>query len=164
MNLNQFFKSQWIIKRFRELGVLCFLFSCSTSTELPEQKIKKYSFPKGEAYLKGDTPKKNSDSITLVRLGLLKVKVNFSSLNERYSFDELCRNYFNKALQQLVQRAKKEKNAFGVMDIESVVYLMNGQVEYYTTAECADDGSEGQILVQGQAFRWQIEEDSNKHN
>ncbi len=119
-------------------------FACSS---LPEPKVKKYTFPEEDAYV-GEAPKRPYKS-----LGLVRAKVDFISLNAQWEEDRLCKNYFNKAVQQLLRDAKKV-GADSVIDIRSVVFLVDGKVETYSTPECSDDGDEGQVLAQGIAVKW----------
>ncbi len=65
----------------------------------------------------------------------------------------LCANYYNKAVNSLVEAARR-KGADAVIDVKSVVFLEDGRKEEYQTPECADDGMEGQILTQGIAVKW----------
>ena len=119
--------------------------SCST---LPVPKMVRYQFPE-KAYI--GIPDKLYDV-----LGLVRTKVNFLSLDPTHDDAALCKNYFNKAVIDLIKRSK-EKKADAVIDIKSVVFLMDGRVETYPTPECSDDGQEGQILAQGLAVKWKPE-------
>ena len=86
-------------------------------------------------------------------LGWVRSKVNYQSLDPGREETTLCKNFYNKAIRQLVDIAK-EKGADAVVEVKSVVFLENGRREAYTTPECSDDGFEGQILVQGIAVKW----------
>lgn len=86
-------------------------------------------------------------------LGVVKSKVNFPTLDMDKSEESLCRNYFNKAVHQLLEYARKN-GGDAVIDVKSVVFLVDGRQETYSTPECSDDGDEGQILTQGVAIRW----------
>ncbi len=111
----------------------------------PQVKVKRYDWPKN-VYL-GD-PKRPFES-----LGLVKTKVEFPTLTENYEESYLCKNYFNKAARDLLSRAK-DAGGDGVVDVKSVVFLADGRMETHASAECSDDGAEGQVLVQGIAVRW----------
>ncbi len=87
------------------------------------------------------------------RVGTVRSKVNFPSLDFKKSEAWLCRNYYNKAVSDLVKLAK-EKGADAVIDVRSVVFYENGSSELMKTPECSDDGREGQILAQGLAVKW----------
>lgn len=124
--------------------------SCST---LPTPKHKQYAFPKKEAFFK---PPQRPYQV----LGLVRAKAEFQSLDPNREEADLCRNYFNKAIHELVKTAH-HKGGDAVIDVKSVVFLEDGRREEYPTPECADDGMEGQVLTQGIAIRW---DDSKKVN
>ena len=48
----------------------------------------------------------------------------------------------------------KKQGGDAVIDLKSVVYLEDGRREMYPSAECSDDGIEGQVLCQGIAIKW----------
>lgn len=123
-------------------GTLTLLSNCST---LPTQRVKKYSFPP-DAQI--GVPEKSYAVI-----GIVKTKVNFSSLDPDHEDSFLCQNYFNKAAIDLVKRAK-EKHADAVIDVKSVVFHVDGKISSFPRPECSDDGQEGQVLAQGIAIRW----------
>lgn len=87
-------------------------------------------------------------------IGPVRVRVNFSSLSPDREEQELCRNFYNKGARDLLKRAKREFRADAVMEVRSVVYYMDGKSKRYPTPECADDGNEGQILMEGKAIRY----------
>lgn len=105
-----------------------------------------YSYPKDDAFV-GDVKRPYQ------KLGLVRSRVNFNSLDWVHEEDQLCRNYYNKSVKELVSSAK-EKGADAVIQVRSVVFLENGQSETYPTPECADDGEGGQILTEGIAVKW----------
>jgi hypothetical protein len=125
------------------IGLGLLLCSCST---LPAPKFKRYSFPHDEAF-SGDTERPYKI------LGQVRAKIDFPSLDADHDEIDLCRNYFNKAVHDLVTTAKK-KGGDAVIEVKSVVFLENGKQETYTTPECSDDGLEGQILTQGIVIQW----------
>ena len=113
---------------------------------MPDQpKFKRHAFP-DNAYV-GDVKRPYE------AMGLVKTKVDFPSLDPNIDELELCKNYYNKAVADLVRRAKKV-GADAVIDVKSVVFLADGRMEFYATPECADEGDEGQILTQGIAIKW----------
>jgi len=131
-----------------KLFVLTFLIfalglSCTT---LPSVEHKTYHFPEKAFF---DEPKNHK----FEKLGLVRAKVNFPTLDPDRGFESLCSNYFNKAIAELVEIAEK-KDGDAVMQVRSVVFLMDGRREEYPKAECADDGEEGQVLVKGIAIKW----------
>jgi hypothetical protein len=87
-------------------------------------------------------------------LGPVRVRVNFDSMNPDRDEQELCRNAFNKGSADLLKRAKRELKAHAVMEVRSVVYYIDGKTNTFSSPECADDGGEGQILMQGKAIRY----------
>jgi len=126
-------------------GVLIVLFLVSCAS-LPEIKHKKFTYPVNEAFIK--RPKR-----LYTVLGSVKSRVDFPTLDPNREVDSLCVNYFNSAVHKLVEYAK-DKGADAVMDVRSVVFLMNGKMETYPRPECSDDGAEGQVLTQGVAIKW----------
>ncbi len=119
------------------------LVGCST---LPPTTFKHHTFPKGEAFI-GDSKR------PYLTLGTVRSKVDFNSLDESHEERDLCINYFNKAVRDLVSTAKL-KGGDAVIDVKSVVYLEDGRQETYPRPECSDDGMEGQILTQGIVVKW----------
>ena len=86
-------------------------------------------------------------------LGTVRSKAEFPTLDPANEEDALCANYFNKAVKDLVRRAK-DKGADAVIKVSSVVFYENGRMESFPRPECSDDGEEGQVLVQGNAIKW----------
>jgi hypothetical protein len=114
---------------------------------VPEPQHKSYHFPKGKAFVEGvKRPYKV--------LGVVRAKVNFPTLDPMREEVDLCKNYYFKAVKDLVSSAD-EQEADAVVDVRSVVFLADGRREVYPTPECSDDGLEGQILVQGLAVKWE---------
>ncbi len=126
--------------------VVALLLVLSACSSLPTQSFERHVFPKKGAFVeKPDRP--------YVVLGQVKTKVNWPTLDPSHEESTLCKNYYNKAVKDLVKRAI-ENGGDGVAEIRSVVFLMDGKTEVHNTPECVDDGEEGQILLQGVAFRW----------
>jgi hypothetical protein len=119
---------------------------CAT---LPTPNVKKYGFPKQFAFF-GDVKRPYE------ALGQVRSRATFQSLDPGHEESELCKNYFNKAVRELVSTAKKQ-GGDAVIDVKSVVFLEDGRREEYTTAECSDDGMEGEVLCQGIAVKWKPE-------
>jgi hypothetical protein len=117
--------------------------ACTTS--LPEIKHPKFAFP-DNAYV--SDVRRPYD-----KLGLVKSRVDFPTLDPNREEGDLCNNYYNKGVRDLVKRAKKV-GADAVIQIRSVVFMEDGHVETYPTPECADEGEEGQILLEGIAIKW----------
>ncbi len=118
----------------------------SGCSSFPKSTFKPHSFPTETAFM-GDVKRPYQ------KLGLVRSKVNYQSLDVSHEEGELCRNYFNKAVSDLVQMCK-DKGGDAVIDVKSVVFLEDGRQELYPTSECADDGMEGQALAQGVAVKW----------
>lgn len=132
-----------MLKRFTAVVALAAMVaSCSS---MPEPKVKWYDFPK-EAYIeKPDRPHEV--------VGIVRTKVEFPTLLAEYDESALCRNYFNKAARDLLKRAEK-LGADAVIELRSVVFLVDGRREVHSTPECADDGQEGQVLAEARAVKW----------
>lgn len=121
------------------------LFSCAG---LPDPKYKAYDFPKDEAFV--DTKPSRKYKV----VGPVRVRVNYNSLNPEREDQDLCRNYYNKGVGDLLKRARRDLKADAVIEIRSVVYYIDGKHKSFVTPECADDGGEGQILMEGRAIRY----------
>lgn len=106
----------------------------------------RFAFPKGKAFV-GDVHRPYS------KLGVVRAKVNYTTLDWVHEEDQLCRNYFNKAVKDLVKQAAAQ-GADAVIDVRSVVFMEFGDVETFPTPQCSDDGQEGQVLAQGIAIKW----------
>jgi hypothetical protein len=119
---------------------------CST---LPTPHVTKYSFPKEDVYVE-EKPKRKFNV-----LGSVRARVNYNSMNPEREEKDLCQNYYNKAVADLLKRAKKEAKADAVAEVRSVVFFLDGTSKTYVTPECSDDGGEGQVLVQGLAIQWE---------
>lgn len=124
------------------LWIALLLGSCST---LPEAKVARFRFPK-DAHV-GDVKRPYRT------LGQVRSRADYNTLNPNQEEQSLCRNYYNKAVTDMVRIARKA-GASAVIDVKTVVFLEDGRVETHATPECSDDGSEGQVLVQGIAVVW----------
>jgi hypothetical protein len=130
------------MRLFCLLAAATVLQACSS---VPEPKVTWYKFPK-RAYLGvPDRP--------FSKLGQVRTRIAYSTLNFDVDENLLCKNYFNKAAVDLVKRAK-EVGADAVIDVRSVVFQMDGKTQTFDSPECVDDGAEGQILAQGVAIKW----------
>jgi hypothetical protein len=120
--------------------------ACSS---LPSPKISKHKFPEKDAYV-GEVKR------AYKTLGVVRAKVDFPTLdptNPDLDESKLCKNYYNKAVTDLLNAAH-DKGADAVVDVKSVVFYEDGRHETYPTPECSDEGDEGQILAQGIAVKW----------
>lgn len=118
----------------------------SSCASLPSTDHKTYTFPVKDAFV-GEVDKPHK------KLGLVRAKVNYVSLDPTSEERDLCRNYFNQAVRDLI-KFSKAKGGDGVVSVKSVVFLEDGRTEKYDKAECADDGMEGQVLAEGMAVKW----------
>ena len=142
----------WI--KARSIGILSFALVCgvvlsvyvTSCATLPSPKYKAYTFPQEKAHY-GDVKRPYET------LGLVRSRVNFQTLDPSHDESDLCRNYFNKAVRDLIDTSKKQ-GGDAVIDIKSVVFMEDGSHRTYPTAECSDDGMEGQVLAQGIAIKW----------
>lgn len=135
--------------KFQVLG-LCLLgiLLISACATVPEPKMEKYLFPKDVAY-HGDAKGRPYE-----KLGLVRARHDFPTLDPNHDEKELCQNYFNKTVHDLVKEAKKQ-GGDAVIEVRSVVFFEDGTSQLYKTPECSDDGQEGQILTQGIAIKWE---------
>lgn len=125
-------------------GLALALSACST---LPSQSHSTYAFPKDATVV---TPKR-----LFTRLGMVKAKANYPTLEEdEENAQKNCRNYYNKAVSDLVKLAKKQ-GADAVIEVRSVVFLIDGKTEMFDRPECIDDGADAQVLVAGVAVKWE---------
>ncbi|MDR3605804.1 MAG: hypothetical protein P4M08_00310 [Oligoflexia bacterium] len=108
--------------------------------------MKKFSFP-------GDTAFVQVPARPCKVLGQVKTKVTYQSVDFEHEDDQLCRNYYNKAVIDLVDRAKAV-GADAVINIRSVVFYEDGTSETFKTPECSDDGEEGEVLAVATAVKW----------
>src|SRR5690606_2918662 len=78
-------------------GLSSRIVSCST---LPSPRVKRYAFPK-EAYLK--KPKRPYEVV-----GTVRAKALYNSLNPDFDETFLCKNFFNRAVQDLIRFGKDQ--------------------------------------------------------
>jgi hypothetical protein len=127
------------------VGLLILGSACSSP--LPDTKMHPFTFPKDEAIV-GDAKGRPYE-----KLGVVRSRVDFNSLDPTHEEKTLCSNYFNKAVRDLVKQAK-DQGADAVIDVKSIVFYDDGQSKTFATAECSDDGQQGQVLAQGIAVKW----------
>ncbi len=121
---------------------LAFGLGCTT---VPENKVTWHKWPKGVFH---GVPDRQFE-----KLGQVRTRIEYNSLDFENDENKLCKNYFNKAANDLLKRAKKV-GADAVIDVKAVVFQIDGKTETYDNPECTDDGVEGQVLAQGVAVRW----------
>ncbi len=139
-----------MLQSSRKLGLALLLAAFASCTSLPKPKQTYYSFPK-DAYIQA--PKRPMQT-----MGSVKSRADYPSLDATHEEQELCRNYFNKAVGDMVRMAK-ERGADAVVDVKSIVVMEDSRVETYPKPECADDGESGQVLVHGIAVKWKTATD-----
>ena len=123
----------------------CLFFAISACSTLPEVKHTQYDFP-DSAFI-GDVKR------AYQKIGVVRSRVDFASLDSKNEESNLCKNYFNKAVRDLLKKARA-RHADAVIDVKSVVFLVDGRSELYPDPECSDDGEQGQVLTQGLAVKW----------
>lgn len=123
--------------------------ACATS--LPEAKHEHYSFPESKAYVEEPTGKLQGKPFK--PLGWVRAKATWATMEQEKNNQSLCRNYYYKAVRNLVRDAEKA-GADAVIKIRSVVILLDGKTEEHLTPECSDDGAEGEILLRAIAIKF----------
>ena len=86
----------------------------------------------------------------------MDIEVFRGQLDESFDdreFQRRCKLAFRGAAEKVLQIAR-EHGGDAVVKMRSVVFLADGRKEYLPSAECADDGDEGEALVEGMAVRW----------
>jgi len=129
---------------------LVFVFACAS---VPDEKVRhpKYSFPETLVFLEMPTGEFKDRPYEV--MGWVRSKADWPTLDQNNYNEGLCRNYFNKATRALFKEAKKV-GADAVIQVRSVVFLLDGKVGEYPTPECSDDGAEGEVLVRGIAIKF----------
>jgi hypothetical protein len=121
------------------------------SGALPEAKHERHRFPEERVYVEEPVGQFAGRAYSV--LGWVRSKANFSTLQNETNDGRLCRNYYNKAARSLLKEAMKV-GAEAVIKVRSVVFLLDGKLEYHASPECSDDGSEGEVLLQGIAIKF----------
>ncbi|NDG83788.1 MAG: hypothetical protein EBX52_01975 [Proteobacteria bacterium] len=124
---------------------------------MPGEKARhsRFSFPEKQVYHELPTGEWKDRPFEV--MGWVRSKAVWPTLDQDQYNEGLCRNYFNKAARGLLQEAKKA-GADAVIQVRSVVFLLDGKVGEYPTAECSDDGAEGEVLVRGIAIKFKPDE------
>ena len=135
----------------RKISLLLAIFiALSSCTTLPKVVHEKHKFPQHAYVGNPERPFK--------KLGLVKTKVIYPTLDPDSDERVLCKVYYNKAVKDLLKRAHDVK-ADAVIDVHTAVFMIDGRSEVFKTPECTDDGQEGQVLVEGIAVRWKKEKE-----
>jgi hypothetical protein len=123
------------------------IFASSCASPLPDTTMHPFTYPK-ESAIVGDAKGRPYE-----KLGIVRSRVDFNSLDPTHEERTLCNNYFNKAVRDLVKQAK-DQGGDAVIDVKSIVFYDDGQSKTFPTAECSDDGQQGQVLAQGIVVKW----------
>lgn len=126
---------------------------CAT---VPKTKHEIYTLPSKYFYV--NLPTGEDEKRPYQAMGWVRSKATYITMDvERPLQDEaLCKNYYNKAARDLVREAKKA-GADAVVNVRSIVFLLDGKVEEHPTPECSDDGGQGEILLKGIAIKYKKE-------
>jgi len=124
------------------------LLALSACASIPSTEHKSFHFPPDNAFV--DMPPSNLHYRTL---GWVRAKETFVTLDPESNLRTLCHNYYNKAVASLLREAHRA-GGDAVAKVRSITFLLNGKVEEFKTAECSDDGGEGEILLSGVAIQW----------
>lgn len=133
--------------------IFLLLFAVSCAGPVPKLHHAKHKFPDGEAFV--GIP----EGREFERIGVVRARADYASFDPEHvdkaeqGERSMCRNFYNRAVQDLV-KFSKQKGGDAVIEVKSAVFLLDGKSQTYDTPECADDGAEGQALVQGVAIKW----------
>ncbi len=130
---------------------------CATS--LPEERHSTYHFPDKAVFVEEPTGEYLGRPYEV--LGWVRTRAHFPTMEQDPNSQKICNNYYNKAARDLLKEAKKPGGE-AVIKVRSVVMLLDGKTEEHATAECSDDGAEGEILLRGIAIKWKPLPDKNK--
>ena len=137
----------------RNLPLLIALFCSACASTALDEKVKhpKFAFPEGLVFR--ELPTGDLQGRPYEVMGWVRSKAVWPTLDQDAYSDGLCRNYFNKAAKNLLKEAKKV-GADAVIQVRSVVFLLDGKVGEFPDPECSDDGAEGEVLVRGIAIKF----------
>jgi hypothetical protein len=131
--------------------VLSGLLFVGCATSLPKERHEVFRFPSKLVYL--DEPIGENLGRPFEILGWVRSKAYYPTLEQDNENPVLCRNYYNKAANDLLKEALKAK-ADAVIKVRSIIFLLDGKYQEHSTPECTDDGAEGEVLLKGIAIRW----------
>ena len=137
----------------RTLGICALLigFVTGCATSLPAEHHAIYKFPAKSVFV--EEPIGEDLGRPYEIMGWVRARAHFPTMEQDPNSEALCKNYYNKGVGDLLKEAKKVK-AEAVIKVRSVVMMLDGKTEEHVTAECADDGAEGEILLRGIAIKW----------
>ena len=133
------------------LSIAFFALISGCASDLPEEHHDHYDFPSAGVYI--DLPTGKDADRPYEALGWVRGKAHYPTMEQESNNPNLCKNYYNKAAGVLLKEAKKAK-ADAVIQVRSIVMLMDTSIQEYKTPECSDDGAEGEILLKGIAIRY----------
>lgn len=140
----------------RAIGLSLLFGIISACSSFPTPEYKTYRFPEDRAFY-------GNHKRPYLTMGQVRTKVNYQSLDPSHEEAELCQNYFNKAVVEMVKMAK-QRGADAIIDVKSVVFYEGGQFESFPRPECSDDGMEGQVLTQAIAIKWKTAQVTTQKN
>src|SRR4051812_3241357 len=88
-------------------------------TSLPKPRYTAYRFPQ-EAFV-GEVRRAHQV------IGRVRSKFEYNSLDPSHEDPQLCRNFYNRAVVDLLRRAK-ERGADAIIDVRSVVFMEDGKM------------------------------------
>ena len=130
-------------------ALLFFAFLACSS--LPEPKHSKFSFPEKAVFV--NLPTDENKGRPYAVLGWVRTRAVYPTMDQDENNSGLCHNYYNKAARSLLKDAKKV-GADAVVEVRSVVLLLDGKTEEHETPQCSDDGAQGEILLRGIAVKY----------
>ena len=134
-------------------GFLIFAFFTVSCASVPEERVQHDHFNFPESGVFPELPSGKFKNREYQVLGWVRSKAHWPTLHEEGYNEGLCRNYYNKTSRSLLKEAKKV-GADAVIQVRSVVFMLDGRVQEFPTPECSDDGAEGEILLRGIAIKF----------
>jgi hypothetical protein len=134
---------------------LLLLSACASVPAAPlldkKTKHSRYPFPEADVFMELPTGRDEGRNYDV--LGWVRSKAYWPTTDQDGYSEGLCRNYFNKGARQLLKEARKV-GADAVIQVRSVVFMLDGKVEEFPRPECSDDGLEGEVLMRGIAIKY----------
>ena len=132
------------------LGVAALFFGCSSAPTVKKGSEAFKLLPAGVMFDEGGG--RPYQEVGTVR-AWQEFKTELDESFDEKEFQRRCKLAFHGAAEKVLQIAR-EHGGDAVVRVRSVVFLADGRKEYLPSAECADDGDEGEALVEGMAIRW----------
>lgn len=131
-------------------GFCLVLSACASS--LPKERHDLYTFPEENVYRELPSGKDLHRPYTV--MGWVRSKAEYPTFEQaEVGGQALCKNYYNKAAESLLNEAEKA-GGDAVMQVRSVVQTLDGKFQEYPSPECSDDGAQGEILLRGIAIKF----------